>query len=178
MGHHVTFTTPSLETERLILRAPKPSDTEAFMAFYATDRSEFTGGPKTAREAWNFFGTEIGHWVMNGFGMFVVTLKGDDTPLGIVGHWYPHGWAEKEVGWVLFDQAYEGKGFAQEAAQACIAYAFETLGWTTVVSYIAPENTASVKLAERLGAVLDGDAPKPATSNPCLIYRHPKPEAA
>ncbi len=174
----VVFQTPTLETERLILRPPKPSDAPTFMAFYATERSQYTGGPKTARRAWDFFGTEIGHWVMNGFGMFVVTLKGDDTPLGIVGHWYPHGWAEKEVGWVLFDAAHEGKGIAREAAEACVAYAYDTLGWDTVVSYIAPENDASIKLAERLGAKLDANAPKPESSGPCLIYRHPIPEAA
>ncbi|MEM9584634.1 MAG: GNAT family N-acetyltransferase [Pseudomonadota bacterium] len=174
----VTFITPTLETERLLLRAPKLSDARAFMAFYATERSQHTGGPKSARKAWDFFGTEIGHWVMNGFGMFVVTLKGDDTPLGIVGHWYPYGWAEREVGWILFDTAHEGKGIAYEAARACINHAYDTLGWDTVVSYIAPENSASIKLAERLGATLDNDAPKPETSGPCLIYRHPVPEAA
>ncbi|MEM9638665.1 MAG: N-acetyltransferase, partial [Pseudomonadota bacterium] len=62
--------TPTLETERLILRGPKTSDAEAFMGFYATDRSKFTGGPMTPRQAWNFFGTEIGHWAIHGFGMF------------------------------------------------------------------------------------------------------------
>lgn len=174
----VTFETPTLETKRLILRGPKASDVDTFVAFYATDRSEFTGGPKSTRHAWDFFGTEIGHWVVNGFGMFVVTLKGDDAPLGIVGHWFPYGWAEKEVGWVLFDPAHEGQGFAYEAAQACIDYAYDTLGWGTVVSYIAPENNASIKLAERLGATLDTEAAKPATSSPCLIYRHPPREAA
>ena len=174
----VTFETPTLTTERLILRGPKASDVDAFMAFFATDRSIYVGGIKNSRDAWNFFGTEIGHWVMNGFGMFMVTLKGDDAPLGIVGHWYPHGWAEKEVGWVLFDAAREGKGYASEAAAACVAYARETLGWDEVVSYIAPENVGSIKLAERLGATLDADAPQPASSKPCLVYRHPKQEAA
>jgi RimJ/RimL family protein N-acetyltransferase len=174
----VTFLSPTLETERLILRAPKPSDAEAFIAFYATDRSIYTGGIKSSREAWNFFCTEIGHWVMNGFGMFVVTRKGDETPLGIVGHWYPYGWAEKEVGWVLFDAAHEGQGIASEAATACIDHARKTLGWTEVVSYISPENQGSIKLAERLGAVYDPNAPQPETTNPCLVYRHPQPEAA
>lgn len=174
----VTFSTPTLETERLILRAPRAEDAEVFCAFYATERAQYVGGPKTAREAWNFWGTEIGHWVMNGFGMFVVTLKDDDQPLGIVGHWFPYGWAEKEIGWLLFDEKYEGKGIAQEATEACIAHAFNTLGWDTAVSYIALENTASIKLAERLGAKLDINAPKPETSNPCLIYRHQFREAA
>lgn len=172
----VAFSTPSLETERLTLRGPSPSDADAFMAFFATDRAQHAGGPKTKREAWNFFGTEIGHWVLNGFGMFIVTRTGNDAPLGIVGHWYPHGWAEKEVGWVLFSAEDEGQGIASEAAAACVDHAYRKLRWPTVVSYIEPQNDASIKLAERLGATLDPQAPKPETTTPCLVYRHPKPE--
>ena len=168
---------PTLETDRLILRRPRPSDVEAFMAFYATERAQFVGGPMTPQQAWRFFGTELGHWDIHGFGMYAVTLKGSDAPLGIVGHWYPHGWPETEVGWVLFDPASEGRGIACEAATACIDYAWRVLDWDTVVSYIAPDNAASVRLAERLGATLDPSAPIPNPDKPSLVYRHPRPEA-
>ena len=80
--------------------------------------------------------------------------------------------------WVLFGAAHEGQGIAREAATACIAHAFDTLGWDTAVSYIAPENAASIALAERLGATLDPDAPQPETTYPILIYRHPNPMVA
>ncbi len=170
--------TPVLTTERLKLRAPAPQDAEAFVAFYQTDRSKFTGGPMEPRTAWNFFCTEIGHWAMHGFGMFTVTPKDEDWALGIVGHWYPHGWPEREVGWVLFDG--EGAGIAAEAARACVAHAYDTLGWDTVVSYIDPDNTRSIALAERLGATLDTNATPPARKDPdavdTLVYRHPSPE--
>jgi RimJ/RimL family protein N-acetyltransferase len=171
----VTFSTPTLETERLVLRAPKPSDTEVFVEAYAADRMKWAGGPKTPKEAWRLFGLEIGHWVLRGFGMFVVTLKGEDHPRGIVGNWFPHGWAEKEVGWVILNPADEGKGIAYEAAKACVAHAFGPLGWKTAVSYIHPVNASSIALAERLGARLDPDAPMPEVDSPCVIYRHPKP---
>lgn len=163
--------TPVLTTERLILRAPLPSDADSFLAFYATDRAKYVGGPMEARQAWNFFCTEIGHWAMRGFGMFTVTRKGDEKPLGIVGHWYPHGWPETELGWVLFDATIEGTGIAFEAAQSCIAHAWNVLGRTEMVSYINPDNVRSIALAERLGASLEPQAamPKPET----LVYRHP-----
>ena len=174
----VTFSTPTLETERLILRGPRPSDADAFVAAYAEDRMKYAGGPKTKRDAWNFFGTEIGHWVMRGFGMFIVAEKGVDQPLGIVGHWMPNTWPEKEVGWVLFSDAHEGKGYAYEAAKACIDHAWNVLKWDTIVSYIDAPNRGSIALAERLGARLDPDAAQPNANKPCLVYRHPKPEAA
>ena len=174
----VTFATPTLETERLILRGFKASDADVFVAAFAEQRMEYAGGPMTPKLAWRHFAANIGHWVARGFGMFIVTRKDDDTPLGIVGHWFPHSWAEREVGWVLFDADHEGKGIAREAATACIAHAFDTLGWDTAVSYIAPENAASIALAERLGATLDPDAPQPETTYPILIYRHPNPMVA
>ena len=102
----------------------------------------------------------------------------DDTPLGIVGHWYPWGWPETEVGWVLFDSAHEGKGYATEAARRCVTHAWDALGWDTAVSYIAKDNLASVRVAERLGATLDADAAAPNPDKPCLVYRHPRPEGA
>ncbi len=172
----VAFSTPTLMTERLTLRGFKPSDADPFVSAFTQDRMQYAGGPMTPKLAWRHFVSNIGHWVANGFGMFIVTWRGEDRPLGIVGHWYPLGWAEKEVGWVLFDDADEGKGIAQEAAQASLDQAFGPLGWDTAVSYIAPENTGSIKLAERLGATLDPEAPKPETTSPCLIYRHPKPQ--
>ncbi|WP_420012809.1 GNAT family N-acetyltransferase [Tateyamaria sp.] len=172
MSYHLD--TPVLTTDRLILRAPQAKDADAFISFYATERAQFTGGPMTERQAWNFFGTEIGHWMMHGFGMFAVTEKGDDTAIGIVGHWYPRTWPEKEVGWVLFDAEHEGKGIALEAARACINHAWTMLKWETIVSYIATGNTSSIALAERLGATLDPMAAQPKPDSPCLVYRHKK----
>ena len=174
----VTFQTPTLETQRLILRGPKASDADSFIAAYAEDRMKFAGGPKGTRDAWDFFGTEIGHWVLRGYGMFMVTLKGRDTPLGIVGHWHPETWPETEVGWVLFSDAHEGKGYVTEAARACVDHAWHVLKWDSVVSYISPQNTRSISVAERLGAVVDTTAKQPKPETPCLIYRHPMPEAA
>ena len=172
----ITLTgTPTLRTGRLTLRAPLPGDLDGFIAYFATDRSQFTGGPKTAREAWNYFGTEIGHWVMRGYGMFTVTRHGDDTALGIVGHWHPNTWPEREIGWVLFDPADEGQGIAFEAAQACLEHAYDTLNWDTAVSYIAPENTASIALAERFGATPATDAAPPPSTIPAAVYRHLSP---
>lgn len=174
----VTFTTPTLETERLILRGPRPADVPVFMEFYGTDRAQFVGGPMQPWQSWGFFGTEMGHWIMRGYGMFVVTHKGDDTPLGIVGHWYPQGWPETEIGWVLFSEDHEGKGIAFEAAQACIDHAWNVLKWDTIVSYIDPNNAASIALAERLGATLDPDAEYCKPGKDGLVYRHPRPEVA
>lgn len=165
---------PTLETKRLILRGPKPEDAEAYMRFYMSERAQYVGGPKTKRAAWDLFCVVMAHWVMRGYGMFVVTLRGTDAPLGIVGHWFPETRPETEVGWVLFSDEHEGKGIAYEAATACVDHAWNVLNWDRMVSYIDHGNARSCALAERLGATLDPDAEEPGTH--CHVYRHRRPQ--
>ncbi|MFQ5437323.1 MAG: GNAT family N-acetyltransferase [Paracoccaceae bacterium] len=163
---------PKLETERLTLRGPAGQDVNAFVDFFTSQRSIHVGGPLTPRLAWRMFAAEIGHWHIMGCGMWTVTLKGDDTALGLVGCWHPADWPEREIGWLLWENA-EGKGYALEAASAARDFAFGSLAWTTAVSYIEANNVRSIRLAERLGAKLDRNAKYPGDSNG-LVYRHPR----
>ena len=145
--------TPVLRTERLILRAPRAADEPAWTAFVQDERSRFIGGPLTAGRGWRTFASLIGHWLMRGTGCFVLQLKDDPAPLGQVGPWFPGDWPEREVGWTLWTPEAEGKGYATEAARAVLAHVFRDLGWPTAVSYIDPDNSRSIAVAERLGAV-------------------------
>ena len=164
---------PVLETERLVLRGPKPHDQDGYLAFAMSDRAQFIGQCKTIGEAWRSFAKEFGHWTILGYGMWSVTKKGDDSCVGMVGCWYPEGWPAQELGWSLWKEA-EGKGIAEEAARAVRNHAYSVLGWTTAVSYIDPANARSIALAERLGCTLDTQAPRPDPED--LVYRHPSPE--
>jgi RimJ/RimL family protein N-acetyltransferase len=168
--------TPILHTDRLTLRAPQVGDHPHWADFAMSERARYVGGPLDAALAWRALGHLTGHWVHRGFGMFIFHAKSDDTPLGMAGPWFPGGWPEREIGWSVWASAAEGKGFAFEAAAAVRAYAYQTLGWDTAVSYINPANVRSISLAQRLGAILDPDAAHPGTE-PCLVYRHPAPGA-
>lgn len=166
---------PTLQTDRLTLRAPTEADFPPFRDFYAGARSQFVGGPLTAEQSWRMLAMEIGHWWLKGFGRFVVAEKSTGTPVGLVGPFFPHGWPEPELGWDLFD-GHEGKGYATEAAAATRDWAYETLGWTTAISLVKPANLASARLAERLGAVLDGDFTH-ERHGLMQVWRHPAPAA-
>ncbi|MEO1536652.1 MAG: GNAT family N-acetyltransferase [Pseudomonadota bacterium] len=165
--------TDQLETERLRLRPLAPKDADAIIAYYQTERSKFTGGHQARFGAWKNTAAMFGHWLLKGFGLWAVTMKGDDTIIGLVGPFFPDGWPEPEIGWVVFESA-EGKGIAFEAAQVCIEDARQRLGWAEIVHYIDPENTRSIRLAERLGASLDPNAAVPKPDDPCLVYRQPR----
>ena len=168
--------TPVLETERLILRAPRGGDSGVWDAFARTERSRYMGGPYSARDSWRAFANVIGHWVLRGWGEFAFCRKGSEVPLGNAGPWFPEGWPEREIGWAVWDPAAEGRGYAFEAAQAARAHAFEVLGWETAVSYIDPANARSIALAERLGAARDHAASRPDPDD--LVYRHAAPGGA
>ncbi len=163
----------AIETERLRLRAPVPGDWEAARGFFMSDRSRTVGGPSDLGRAWRIFAELTGHWSIRGFGMWVVTAKGEDRALAMVGPWYPGDWPETEIGWMIWDDACEGHGIAFEAAIAARADALTRLGWSSAVSYVAPTNYRSIRLAERLGARHDPCAAFPPGKDACLVYRHP-----
>lgn len=170
--------TPVIETERLILRAPRKGDFEPWAAMATSERARYIGGPLDRNTSWRALGHLTGHWVHRGFGMFIFSAKTDpDTPLGMAGPWFPEGWPEHEIGWTVWAPEAEGKGYAYEAAKAARDYAFCDLGWDSAVSYIDPDNARSIALAERLGARRDDEAAYPG-DEPCLVYRHLTPEVS
>lgn len=153
-----------LETDRLILRPFTSEDFEAFAAMYADPIVARTitddGNPLTRFGAWRAFAGTLGHWVLSGFGMFAVVERATGTFIGRVGPWQPEGWPDFEIGWALRSE-YWGHGYATEAADRCIGHAFTDLRRDHVSSFIAPENTRSIRVAERLGERLEGETQLP-----------------
>lgn len=169
--------TPVLETDRLTLRALGPQDVDASVNYLQTERTKYMGGPWQPHDGWDHTAALIGHWAIQGFGLFAICLRGSDTAIGDAGLLRPYGYPENELGWGVWDVAHEGQGIAFEAAHAVREYAYGTLGWTTLVSYIDPDNARSIALAKRLGCTLDTGAALPNLPDweGTLVYRHPSP---
>jgi RimJ/RimL family protein N-acetyltransferase len=146
------------------------ADFEPLAAIYLSERSRYIGGKQPREKIWREFASNCGVWHLLGFGSLSIEEKATGVLVGQCGLNAPPEYPERELGWVLFD-GFEGKGYAFEAATTLRDFAFNTLGWTTVVSYIDPDNARSIKLAERIGAKLDKDAATP-NGEGCLVYRH------
>ena len=170
----ITDDIPVLETERLIMRGHRIEDLAEEKAFQTSDRAAGIGGPNPPEYAFRALGYYIGHWVLRGFGMWALEEKATGRYLGRVGCYYPDLWPGREIGWSV-TAAGEGRGIAYEAAMASRAYAYGTLGWTTAISVVAPDNDRSIRLAERMGCTRDPDWEHP-THGMLAIYRHPSPE--
>ena len=160
-----------IETERLILRLWSKDDFEQFAKYYADENNaKYVGGQKTLDEAWRHFALLIGHWELNGFGYWAVDEKETGAFVGAVGLWQSAGWPELELGYWLLNE-YQGKGYAHEAALKSKEFAQDKLGAKSLVSYIDPNNTPSIKLAEALGANYEKTI-ELLKHGPHRVYRH------
>lgn len=145
------MTPPTLQTARLTLGEASPAHAEAFIAFCATDASRFIGGPADRRDAWEAAAIGAGLWAVRGYGPFWVSADGQ--PVGRVGVYFPVWRAEPELAWTIYP-AHQGKGYATEAALAARDWA-RGQGLGPLCSLIDVENAASIRVAEKLGAVIE-----------------------
>ncbi|MCV6595120.1 MAG: GNAT family N-acetyltransferase [Silicimonas sp.] len=147
----------SLSTTRLALRAPRAADLPAYTAFYGSDRARFQGGPYTHVQCFEKFAVMIGHWELRGFGRYVIEAEGQ--AIGHVGPLQMGDDAEPELTWSLWSEAAEGHGYATEAATHVAHYLLKDCNWPRLVVLIQPENSKSMRVAEKLGARLTDIAP-------------------
>ena len=164
---------PELETSRLVLRAPADSDFASYQKFFAdAEASAFYGGPLNATQTWRVLAQDFGHWMLRGYGRWVIEAKQTGEMLGSCGLWWPEGLPRSELTWWLLPAA-RGKGFATEASQAAIAFGYDQLGWELVETHMNDDNLPARRLVERLGGeVLTREQfPDGVTRN---VYRLPR----
>lgn len=163
---------PTLATKRLLLRPIRMTDWPAYAALMMSERARFMDGPHSMHGAWGMFCHDVALWSLAGHGALMIDDRNSGACLGQVavnaGPLFP----ERELGWLVYAGA-EGRGIACEAAEALKAWFFRHFADDSIVSYIDPDNTRSIRLAERLGAFRDDAAARPAPGD--LVYRHPRP---
>jgi RimJ/RimL family protein N-acetyltransferase len=176
-----------LETERLVLRLPRLDDAPA-AAEHLTDpevmRFIDIGGEAVPPDACvGVVQTWLDRWEANGFGQFAVERRDDGCFLGRVGLlvWDRRGWCQStlrdagepeiELAWTLARRHW-GQGYATEAALAVRDWAFGDLALDRLVSIVHPDNRASERVAERLGA-RPGERIE-TTHGPAVVWVHPR----
>lgn len=162
-----------LETERLRLRQWREEDIGPYAEFCASQATaRFVGGVCGRDDAWRRMAMFLGHWQLRGYGNWVIEDKASGAFAGYGGLWNPLGWPEPEIMWGLLPR-FHGQGYATEAARAVRRHAYDVLGWATAVSYIAPENFPSQRVAQRLGATFEQSIELRGST--VSVYRHPSP---
>lgn len=149
---------PRLETQRLILRGLCEEDLDAYAEMYGDSevvRYIGSGKPLSRQQSWRSMAMMLGHWQLRGYGMWAVEERQSSEMIGRIGCWQPEGWPGFEIGWML-RRAYWGHGFATEGAKAAMDYAFGEMQQSRVMSLISPENSASRRVAQKLGEKPEG----------------------
>jgi RimJ/RimL family protein N-acetyltransferase len=149
---------PVLETERLILRGHTLDDFPAYAAMWAdADVTRYIGGaPLSQEEAWGKFLRAFGQWSAMGFGFWSVVEKASGRRVGELGFLegrrdiVPSFIGTPECGWAFVAQSH-GRGYATEAVRAVLAWGGKHFGKVRIVCIIAPENVASLRVAEKSG---------------------------
>lgn len=145
------------ETERLILREFTPDDAEDFYRIYSdAETMRFQGDlPENySIEVERYYiGKHIERYYAGfGFGLWAVILKENNRLIGRCGLLRQplEGGEEIEVSY-LIEREFWNRGFASEAASAVLKLGFEKFNFQRIVAFIAPRNTASIRVAEKIG---------------------------
>ena len=175
-----------IETDRLTLRRFRSEDTDTMVAINADPRVMEYFPATMLREATLAHLARISdHWETNGFGLFALEIRENGQMIGFTGLTIPTYSVPAspcvEVGWRLSPDAW-GKGFATEAASACLQWGFSELDLKEIVSFTFAGNTRSRRVMERLGMHHDKvdsfDHPMLPPDSPLLrhvLYRLPTP---
>jgi RimJ/RimL family protein N-acetyltransferase len=152
---------PGIETDHLILRQ--------WCAYDVAPNTTMLSDPLSGRfitadgkpviepmNGWRNSAIMAGHWVLHGFGMFVVEEKSSGRFAGRVGPFFPPNWPGFEVGWGIAKE-FRGRGYALEAARASIDWSFATFQLEEILHCIDRENVSSQAVARRLGATIEGE---------------------
>lgn len=145
-----------LETARLRLVPLGPTHAETLWEVYADPEvARYVGGdsltPESTCAQVEWF---AGVWTERGYGQSAVILRETGHLVGRIGLSLWPQWGEIELGYVL-RRAAQGRGIAQEGAQAWIDWATTTHLVDHLITVIHPDNTPSIRLAQRLGFTLD-----------------------
>jgi RimJ/RimL family protein N-acetyltransferase len=149
---------PVLETERLRLRGHRVQDFAHSAAMWADPVviRHTVGKPLSEEECWTRFLRYVGHWALLGFGYWVAEEKATGKFVGEIGFadykrdLEPSLKGIPESGWVLASHAH-GKGYATEAVRAVVAWGDARFSSRRTACIIAPENVASIRVAEKCG---------------------------
>jgi RimJ/RimL family protein N-acetyltransferase len=146
---------PEIKTSRLLLRQWRDSDLDAYAAL-CSDPEVMRYFPKlnTREECWGMIERFRQLWNEKGFGPFAIEVPGQAECIGFVGLLVPrfetHFTPCVEIGWRLAKE-YQGKGYATEAAQACLDAAFRERIADEIFSFTVPANKPSWRVMEKIG---------------------------
>lgn len=164
-----------LQTDRLILRAFRDEDRDAFAALNGDPRvGDWLGGAIDRAASDAMVDRINGHIAEHGWGLWAAERRADGRLIGMIGlstvkaEALPVGPAV-EMGWRLAHEAWGG-GYATEGAKAALAWGLANLDVPEIIAFTATSNLASQSVMTRIGMTPD---PSRDFDHPRLAEDHP-----
>jgi len=145
-------------SDRLNFRNMTDDDLDDMAAMLADPAvMEFYPRPKSREEAQAWIDWNKGNDVEHGYGLWVIETKAGEFAGDCGLTWQVvNGRPELEVGYHVRAEM-QGRGYATEAAAACRDFARDILGASHLVAIIHIDNTASRRVAEKIGLAFEED---------------------
>ena len=147
-----------LSTERLLLRKIDTSDA-SFILRLLNEPSfiQFIGdkGVRSLDDARQYIlNGPVKSYQKHGFGLYLVTLESDNTPMGMCGLLKRETLQDVDIGFAFLPEFWN-KGYALEAAAAVMIYGKDVLKLPRIVAITNKDNHASAKLLNKIGLRFD-----------------------
>jgi len=143
-----------LQTDRLVIRAWELDDAADLFSICSDPEVMFhidTRKPyQSIDDAYRFLNWAVAYQSENGFCRWAVIEKASHKIIGSSGFARLPDSGEIELGY-LFARGSWGKGYATEAAGACVRYGFEHLGFPEVIALTDMEHINSQRVLEKIG---------------------------
>jgi len=163
----------AIESERLFLRPLTLEDDEFILQLLNTDGFiKYIGdrNVKTIEQAKNYLmNGPLKSYETNGFGLSLVELKTDRTPVGMCGLLKRDYLDHPDVGFA-FLPTYTGKGYAYEIVKEIIHYGLDRFQIGKILAIVLPENSSSIKLLEKVGFRYEKNFISPDTNEELCLY--------
>lgn len=161
------------ETDRLLLRELTADDAAFYLAMlsdpdfktYIADRGVRNLAQAAAHMQERVFASYDAH----GFGMWLVSRKYDRQSIGIAGLVKRDFLENVDLGYAFLPVG-RGEGYATEAAAGVVGFAGSRFGIDCLSAIVAPENSASIRVLERLGFDHVGRLKFPDDGDVCEHY--------
>jgi RimJ/RimL family protein N-acetyltransferase len=108
----------------------------------------------------------------HGYGLYLVRLRDDGTPIGMCGLVKREGLEDPDIGFAFLPQ-FHSKGYATEAAEAVLDHGRRRLGLARIVAIAAPDNQASIAVLERAGLKFERLVRLPADTRDLKLFGPP-----
>jgi RimJ/RimL family protein N-acetyltransferase len=154
---------PRIETDRLVLRHWRREDFDPLFAIqgHPDVYRHFGNQPPLREDSWRRMCAATGLWSLVGYGWWAIETRDEPRLVGTAGLLFPRRDMDPqyfdgpEMGWLVSSEV-QGTGVAQEACRAVLDWAGRNLEPSPLWCMIVPENTPSIRLAERIGFQFQG----------------------